>query len=80
MNSQVSKKKTIDIGRLPVITCSSCGAKILLILNVKAMGEAIEAHVEEHIQKVKDPSEGVEESERIYIDLISQVFDKVSKA
>ena len=68
-----------DSGRLPVITCSFCGAKILFISDAKAMGEAIENHVEEHMKKLKDPTEEAAESERVYVDLISQVFDKASK-
>lgn len=80
MNSDVCKRETIDTGRLPVITCSFCGAKILFISDVKVMGEAIEAHVEEHMQKSKDPTKSAQEAERIYIDLISQVFDIASKS
>jgi len=75
-----SKKKTDDTGTLPIITCSFCGAKILFISDVKVMGEAIEAHVEEHMQKSKDPTKSAQEAERIYIDLISQVFDIASKS
>jgi hypothetical protein len=79
MNSSVSEKKMPDSGRLPVITCSFCGVKILFVSNAKVMGEAIENHVEEHVKKIKDPAQGAAESERIHVDLISQVFDKASK-
>ena len=79
MNSDVCKRETIDTGRLPVITCSFCGAKILFIPDAKVMGEAIETHVEEHMKKIKDPAQGAAESESVYVDLISQVFDKAAK-
>jgi hypothetical protein len=79
LNSHVSEKKTPDSGKLPVITCSFCGAKILFISDARVMGEAIENHVEEHVKKIKDLTQGAAESERVYVDLISQVFDKASK-
>ena len=44
------------------------------------MGEAIEAHVEEHMKKSKDPAESASEAERVNIDLISQVFDIANKS
>ncbi len=44
------------------------------------MSEAIEAHVEEHKQKVKDPKEAEAEAECIRDDLIVKVLDKASKA
>jgi hypothetical protein len=80
LNPNVSKKKIDDTGTLPIITCSLCGAKILFISDAKVMGEAIEAHVEKHMQKSKDPAESASEAERVYIDLISQVFDTASKS
>ena len=43
------------------------------------MSEAIEAHVETHKQKVKDPKEAEAEAERIRDDLIAQVLEKASK-
>jgi len=54
MDGHVSKEKTNDKSALPSIKCS-CGAEILLVHNVKLLSEAIEAHVEEHKQKVKEP-------------------------
>ena len=64
---------------LPHITCSLCGTKILLIPDVKFMGNAIETHVEEHLRKVKDPAQAQAEAENIYFDLISQVFNKATE-
>ena len=62
-----------------MIKCS-CGAEILLVPNVNAMSEAIEAHVEKHIQKIKDPKAAEAEAERIRDHLIIQVLDEASKA
>ncbi|MGD0995742.1 MAG: hypothetical protein ABR909_09505 [Candidatus Bathyarchaeia archaeon] len=79
MDVNVSKKNPNGNAGLPVIKCS-CGAEILLFPNVKLMSEAIEAHVEEHKQKVKDPKEAEAEAECIRDDLIVKVLDKASKA
>ncbi len=76
---RVSQKKKISKKRLPIIKCC-CGAKILLVPNVKLMSEAIEAHTAKHKQKVKDPKEAEAEAERIRDDLIAQILDKASKA
>jgi len=62
-----------------VIKCSSCGAEILLVPNVKLIGEAIETHVEEHKLKVKNPAEADSEAELIRDDLITQVLKKASE-
>ena len=79
MNSNKSKKTAINNCMLPCINCSICGTKIVLVPDPKFMGNAIEDHVEEHMRKVKDPTEAEAEAEHIYVDLISQVFDKASK-
>ena len=63
---------------LPVIECC-CGSKILLVPSVKEMSQAIEAHVEEHKQKITDPLDAEEELERIRSILIEQVFDLASR-
>lgn len=62
-----------------MIKCSSCGAEILLVPNVKLIGEAIETHVEEHKLKVKNPAEADSEAELIRDDLITQVLKKASE-
>lgn len=65
-------------GKLSVIKCSRCGAEILLVPDAKLMGEAIEAHVEEHKSKAKTRAEA-ESLEKIRDDLILQVFDEASQ-
>jgi DNA-directed RNA polymerase subunit RPC12/RpoP len=79
----VSGKGNEKIGEdkgLPVIKCSVCGEKIMLVPNVKLMSEAIEAHVETHKVKVKDRKAADTEAERIRDDLIKQVLNKSAKA
>ena len=49
----------------------------MLVPNVKLMSEIIEAHVEKHKQKIKDPKAA--EAEHIRVDLVTQVLEKASK-
>ena len=78
--SNYNKKKVGDEKGLPVITCSVCGKEILLVPNVKLMSEAIDAHVENHRQKMKDAKADEKDLERIRDDLIAQVLEKASKS
>ena len=56
-----------------------CGTEILLLPNVKTMGNAIEAHVTQHIQKLKTPANAAAaEAESLRDTLIAQVFSKLS--
>jgi hypothetical protein len=71
-----NRKKKGNGEGLPLIECF-CGAKILLVPNVKLMSEAIETHVQEHIKNLKAPKKDVEaEAERIRDDLIAKVLSK----
>ncbi len=79
MPSNTQKKKKADATHLPVIECF-CGAKILLVPNVKQMSEAIEAHTEEHIKKLKTQKEKDEEAERVRDDLISKVLARACES
>ena len=79
MNIHVPTKKTNRNTMLPIIKCS-CGARILLVPNVKLMSTAIEAHVEEHKRKIKDPDKSEAEAERIRDDLIAKILDKASES
>jgi len=63
---------------LPMIECS-CGAKILLVPNVKEMDKAIEAHIKQHIKHIKSAKEADAEAEHIRDDLIIKVLEKASK-
>ena len=78
MNVHVSSNEPITRTELPVIECS-CGAKILIVPNIKYMSTAIEAHVKEHKKKIKDPKKAEAEVEQIRDDLIGKVLDKTSE-
>lgn len=70
------RKKPTDA--LPIIRCS-CGAEILLVPSVKGMSEAIEAHVQVHIRKIKRAKEAEEEAERVRDELIAKVLNKAAE-
>ncbi len=79
MDGNVSRSKAnTKSASLPIIKCS-CGSKILLVPSVKAMSQAIEAHVEEHKQKIENPAGSEEELERVRSELIEQVFNLASR-
>ncbi len=62
------------------VTCE-CGAEILLLPDVKAMDQAIEAHIAAvHMQKSKDSKCGTMEAERVRDALTEQVLCKASKS
>ena len=76
MNVKASKKKLSQTPR--TIECS-CGAKIILIRNVKLMSEAIEAHVEDHKQKIENPLAAHAEAEQVRDELITKVLNVASR-
>ena len=57
-----------------------CGEEILLVPDVKAMGEAIENHVALHINGIKDSEQKTKEETRIRDALIIQVFNLSSES
>jgi bifunctional ADP-heptose synthase (sugar kinase/adenylyltransferase) len=79
MQSHTQKKKIVVDANMPVIECF-CGAKILMTPNVKEMGQAIEAHAEEHAKNYKTKKEKDEASEKVRDYLISGLLSKVSEA
>jgi hypothetical protein len=72
--SRDSKKK-INEKKLPTIECS-CGAKILLVPDIKLMSKAIEAHVEVHRCEVKNTKDAEAQAQTILDDLITKVLVK----
>jgi hypothetical protein len=72
-NAAKSKKSSIVI-----IKCI-CGFELLLVPDVKKMSDAIEAHLEEHKQKIRNSKASEAETERIRDYLITQVFEEASK-
>jgi hypothetical protein len=73
------KKRIVDKKDSIIIRCA-CGFEIMLVPNAKDMNDAIEAHMEEHKQKVADPVASQAEAERIGDYLITHVFEEASKA
>ena len=73
-----SGKKSSLKEKVAVIRCSSCGAEIKVVPDVKLTSEAIEAHVEQHRSKLKNPMKAGLEADRVRDDLIAQVFDAAS--
>jgi hypothetical protein len=74
-----TKKKKIEANRLTIIECT-CGEKILLVPNVKQMSKAIDAHVEEHIKKLKVTKKEKEtEEERIRDDLTAKALQQAGE-
>ena len=57
-----------------------CGEEILLVPDVKAMGEAIENHVASHTNGIKDSEQKTKEETRIRDALIIQVFNLSSES
>ena len=74
----VKGKKQANNG-LPVVRCD-CGAEILMVPDVKLMGDAIETHAELHRRKLKNSVNAEIEAERIRDFLIAQVLDRAGTA
>jgi hypothetical protein len=60
-----------------MVKCS-CGKEIVVVQDVEIMGEAIEAHVKEHKNKILDRKNAEAEAERTRDDLIAKVLRKSS--
>ena len=63
---------------LPLLKCE-CGAKILLVPDLKVMNHAIEVHVAEHRKKEKDPRKAATTASHIRQILIEQLLKKASE-
>jgi hypothetical protein len=76
-----TKKTKTDAAHLPVIECT-CGAKILLVPNVKQMSKAIESHVEDHVKKMKGSTKKERdlEAEQVREDLTAKVLQQAGEA
>ncbi len=62
-------------GNLPLLTCE-CGAKILLLPDLKVMNHAIEVHIAEHIRNVNEVCNKKEIAAHIRQVLTEQLFEK----
>jgi hypothetical protein len=69
------KRKSKD--SLKKVKCE-CGKEILLVPDLKAMTNAIEAHVQEHSKKLRDPILASIESDRLWNVLVALVFKQAS--
>jgi len=76
VNVHTSERKQKRKAELTIIRCS-CGVEILLVPNIKLMGEAIKNHADAHKQKVKDPEEA--EAERTQNELIVKILEKACR-
>ena len=74
-NGGAKRKHKVNASKLEksTITCK-CGAKILLVPDLKEMNLSLETHISEHKKKygISD-----DEAETIIEDLIVQVFSKI---
>ncbi len=68
------KRKIIRFNAIKQRIICECGTEILLIPDVKAMSEAIEAHVVSHIKRIESSEEKTSEENRIREALVVQVF------
>jgi len=75
---QKKSRKATDNSHLPTVKCS-CGAKILLIPDVKKMNQAIEDHILAHTKNIQNVKEAEAEAERIRNELIIKVLDLASE-
>ncbi len=73
-----------ELGNVPqrrkgsIIRCE-CGFGIPVIPDAKAVGLAIDAHIEEHKRKQRDPAEAEKVAKRIHDYLFTVLFDKIAE-
>ncbi len=61
-----------------IIRCE-CGFEIPIIPDVKAVGTTIDAHIEEHRRKHKDPAQGEIAAKHIHDYLFKALFEKIAQ-
>ena len=61
-----------------VIKCE-CGFEILVIQEMETVGGAIDAHVEQHRGKHKDPTKGEIDANNIHDFLFKKLFEKIAQ-
>lgn len=61
-----------------VIRCE-CGFEILVIPDAEAVGISIDAHIEEHKRKHKDPVEAEKTAQHIHDFLFAVLFEKIAE-
>ena len=61
-----------------IIKCE-CGFEILVIPEMETVGGAIDAHVEQHRGKQKDPTKGEIDANNIHDFLFKKLFEKIAQ-
>ncbi|HEX7483350.1 MAG TPA: hypothetical protein VF350_07775 [Candidatus Bathyarchaeia archaeon] len=61
-----------------IIKCE-CGFEILVIPEMETVGSTIDAHVEEHRRKQKDPTKGEVAANHIHDFLFKKLFQKIAQ-
>ena len=61
-----------------IIKCE-CGFEILVIPEMETVGGAIDAHVEQHRGKQKDPTKGEIDANNIHHFLFKKLFEKIAQ-
>jgi hypothetical protein len=64
--------------RRSIIKCE-CGYEILVTPEMNVVGNIIDAHVEEHRRKQKDPAKGEIAAQQIQDYLIKKLFEKIAQ-
>jgi hypothetical protein len=61
-----------------IIKCE-CGFEIPILPDPQAVGRTIDAHIEEHRKKYKDPTQGENAARRIHDFLFKSFFEKIAE-
>ena len=75
----MSKLSNLPPNRKGCVIRCECGFEIPVIPDAKAVGVTIDAHIEEHRKKHKDPKEGEKAAQHIHDYLFSELFDKIAE-
>jgi hypothetical protein len=77
--TEMRKLSNLPPNRKGCILRCECGFEIPVIPDIKAVGTAIDAHIEEHRKKHKDLEEGEEAAKHVHDYLFSELFDKLAE-
>jgi hypothetical protein len=75
----MSKLTNLPPNRKGCVLKCECGFEIPVIPDAKAVGIAIDAHIEEHRKKHKNLKEGDKDAQHIHDYLFSELFDKLAE-
>jgi hypothetical protein len=77
--TQKRKNSKLQNRHLRTVRCE-CGREILVLPDLRAMANAVEAHIMEHLKGEKDPVSAARESDRLWNWLVAEVFQVASAA